>query len=250
MNILRNLIMSAVITACIVLPTFAQVPAEGTVTYPEAYYSFRDNMYNSRGKTAAEFEAEYNALVEEINNTKTGNEKQVLIARCDYVLGRAYRYLGLEDKATKYFDKGIDTCKAILKNSEMAEAYVVYADCVSQNCSIKPKTYSLSQGPKIKSMAKKALEIDPTYGAAMYLYNSQNIFTPAPFNDYKEGMEILNRLLDTDEFRMDKSDLYNAMSARAYCYLQQGKKTESDYWYEKALEIYPKNEAVLSQMGR
>lgn len=250
MKTIRNLIIISIITLCFNSFIFAQVPAAGTVTYPEKYYSFRDNMYNSRGKTAAEFEAEYNALIDEINNTKTGNEKQVLIARCDYVLGRAYRYLGLNDKAITYFDKAINICKAILKNSEMVEAYVIYADCVSQNCSIKPKTYSMSQGPKIKSMAKKALEIDPAYGAAMYLYNSQNIFTPAPFNNYKEGMEILNRLLDTKEFRMDKSDRYNALSARAYCYLQQGKKAESDFWYEKALEIYPKNEAVLTQLGR
>ena len=227
---------------------FSQVPAKNSVAYPDSYYVFRDNMYNSQGKTAADFEEEYKSVVADINATKTGNEKQVLVARCDYVLGRAYRYLGIESKATEYLDRAIESCKAILKKTEMAEAYVVYADSISQNCAIKPKTYGMTQGPKIKSMAKKALELDPKYGAAMYLYNSQNIFTPPPFCDYEEGMKNLSRLLDTDEFRMDKSDLYNAITAKGYCYLQQNMLKEAEFWYKKALEIYPKNVATLDEL--
>lgn len=231
-----------------IVPVTAQVPANGSITYPDSYYNFRDNMYNSYGKSALEFESEYKIVIEEINATKNGNEKEVLIARCDYVLGRAYRYLGLNEKASKCFERAIDTCKSILKNTEMTEAYVVYADSISQNCSIKPKTYAMTQGPKIKTMAKKALELDPKYGAAMYLYNSQNIFTPPPFCDYEEGMKNLNKLLDSENFRMDKSDYYNAITARGYGFLQQGNKTEAEYWYKKALEIYPNNIATLETL--
>lgn len=104
---------------------------------------------------------------------------------------------------------------------------MVYADAVSQNCSIKPKTYAMTQGPKIKSMAKKALKLDPAYGAAKYLENSQNIFTPEPFCDIDEGMRNLDLLLDTDQFRMDNFDRYSALSARAYGYLQRGMKEEA-----------------------
>ncbi len=223
----------------------AQVPAPGTVTYPDSYYSFRDNMLNSRGMTAAQFEAEYRKVVDEVEATRSGTERDVLLARCDYVLGRAYRYLGDDKRAGEYFDRAIDICKDILKRQEMAEAYVVYADSVSQNCSIRSKVYAMAQGPKIKSMAKKALELDPAYGAAKYLENSQNIFTPEPFCDIDEGMRNLDLLLDTDQFRMDKSDRYSALSARAYGYLQRGMREEALYWYGKALELYPNNVAVL-----
>lgn len=223
----------------------AQVSVDGGVTYPESYYTFRDNMLNSDGMTAQEFEDEYLAVIKEIMDTKSGLEEEVLLARCDYVLGRAYRYLSMDKEAIECFDRAIDTCKAILKKEEMVEAYIVYADAVSQNCSIKPKTYAMTQGGKIKSMAKKALKLDPTNGTAKYLENSQNIFTPAPFNNYKEGMKVLDSLLDTDQYRMDKSDQYSALSARAYGYLQQDMNEEALYWYNKALEIYPKNVAVL-----
>lgn len=229
------------------LPTVvaSQVPSPGTVAYPDSYYSFRDNMLNSRGKTAGQFEEQYAAVVQEIESTRSGTERDVLLARCDYVLGRAYRYLGDDKKAGEYFDKAIETCKDILKKQEMAEAYVVYADSVSQNCSIRSKVYAMAQGPKIKSMAKKALEIDPAYGAAKYLENSQNIFPPEPFNNLEEGMRNLDLLLDTGRFRMDKSDRYSALSARAYGYLQKGMKDEARHWYNKALELYPDNVAVL-----
>lgn len=223
----------------------AQVSVEGGVVYPESYYTFRDNMLNSDGMTAQEFEDEYLEVIQDIMDTKSGLEREVLLARCDYVLGRAYRYLSMEKKAMECFDRAIDTCKDILKREEMVEAYVVYADAVSQNCSIKPKTYAMTQGSKIKSMAKKALKLDPTNGTARYLENSQNIFTPAPFNNYEEGMEVLNTLLDTDQYRMDNFDRYSALSARAYGYLQQGMNEDALYWYNKALEIYPKNVAVL-----
>lgn len=230
---------------CFPLLVAAQVPAPGTVTYPESYYTFRDNMLNSQGISAQQFRSEYESVVNEVNATKSGAEREVIVARCDYVLGRAFRYLGMSKEAGEYFDKAIETCKALLKKQEMAEAYVVYADAVSQNCPIRSKVYAMSQGTKIKSMAKKALELDPAYGAAKYLENSQNIFTPEPFCDIDEGMKVLDQLLDTDQFRMDKSDRYSALSARAYAYLQRGMKEEALFWYGKALEIYPGNVAVL-----
>ncbi len=94
-------------------------------------------MLNSRGKTAGQFEEQYAAVVQEIESTRSGWEKEVLVAHCDYVLGRAYRYLGDSKKAGEYFDRAIEACKKILKGREVAEAYVVYADAVSQNCSIR-----------------------------------------------------------------------------------------------------------------
>ena len=228
-----------------VLPVAAKDSVTGSLSYPESYFSFRDAMLNGRGKTASEFESQYAAVVAEVEATKSGWERDVLLAHCDYVLGRAYRYLGDKKKSVTYFDKAIELCKEVLKNHEVAEAYVVYADAISQNCSVKPKTYAMSHGAKVKTLAKKALALDPTYGAAKYLENSQNIFPPAPFNNLKEGMKNLDVLLDTNQFRMDEYDVYSALSARAYGYLQQGKKEDALHWYQKALELYPDNVAVL-----
>ena len=194
-----------VVCLVVVLPVVAQGAGAGALAYPESYFSFRDAMLNGRGKSAPEFESQYATVVAEVEASKSGWERDVLLAGCDYVLGRAYRYLGDTKKAIMYFDKAIEICKEVLKKHEVAEAYVVYADAISQNCSIKPKTYAMTQGAKIKTLAKKALELDPSY----------------------------------------EYDVYSALSARAYGYLQQGQKEDALYWYQKALELYPDNVAVL-----
>ena len=227
---------------------FAQASTSVSISYPESYYTFRDNMYNAFGKTAAGYEAEYNAVLKEISETKTGVEKQVLEAHCDYVLARAYRYLGLKNKSIQYFDKTIEKCKEILKHNEIPEVYVLYADSVSQNCALKPKSYAISQGPKIKTMAKKALDLSPTYGTAYFLTNTQNIFTPPPFGNLEEGMKSLVSLLDDNIYKMDKADYYNGFTARGYAYLQKGEKDKAEYWYKKGLEIYPQNPAALEML--
>ncbi|MBR5867533.1 MAG: hypothetical protein IKZ04_06440 [Spirochaetaceae bacterium] len=221
---------------------FAQTSV--SISFPDSYYTFRDNMYNAIGKTPAEYETQYNAVLKEIGETKSGLEKTILDTHCDYVLARAYRYVGLKDKAIQYFDKTIEKCKNILQNHEIPQVYVLYADSISQNCALKPKSYAISQGPKIKTMAKKALDLDPTYGTAYFLTNTQNIFTPPPFGNLEEGMKALIPLLDKNIYRMDKADYYNAFTARGFGYLEKGDKEQAEYWYKKGLEIYPLNPAA------
>ena len=138
--------------------------------------------------------------------------------------------MGLKDKAIQYFDKTIEKCKNILQNHEIPQVYVLYADSISQNCALKPKSYAISQGPKIKTMAKKALDLDPTYGTAYFLTNTQNIFTPPPFGNLEEGMKALIPLLDKNIYRMDKADYYNAFTARGFGYLEKGDKEQAEYW--------------------
>jgi tetratricopeptide (TPR) repeat protein len=224
---------------------FNSVFAQEKIIYPDSYFVFRDNMYNSHGKTIEQLEKEYDNLIQEINNTKSGTEKSLLIASCDYILGRSYRYFKQNEKAIVYFDKAIELCQQILEKTEIVDAYLILADSISQNCSIKPKSYGFSQGTKIRSNAKKALKIDPKNGTAMNLYNSQNIFTPSPVCNYKEGMQIVDELLNSNKYNMEKPDIFNALSAKAYCYFAQDKKEESIFWYKKALEIYPNNIAVV-----
>ena len=111
-------------------------------------------------KKIEQLEKEYDNLIQEINNTKSGTEKSLLIASCDYILGRSYRYFKQNEKAIVYFDKAIELCQQILKKTEIVDAYLILADSISQNCSIKPKSYGFSQGTKIRSNAKKALKIN------------------------------------------------------------------------------------------
>ena len=115
---------------------------------------------------------------------------------------------------------------------------------MKQKCNIKMGTENKKALGEIKTMAKKALDLDPTYGTAYFLTNTQNIFTPPPFGNLEEGMKALIPLLDKNIYRMDKADYYNAFTARGFGYLEKGDKEQAEYWYKKGLEIYPLNSAA------
>jgi tetratricopeptide (TPR) repeat protein len=128
----------------------------------------------------------------------------------------------------------------------MHEAMLTQAECISQNCIVKNTAYAISQGPKIKTLSQKIINTDPNYGAAVYINNSQNIFTPAPFCNYKEGLECLNELITNEKYRMDKVDYYYAYSAIAYVYIQEKDLEKARYYLDKALELYPENQYLLN----
>ena len=49
-------------------------------------------MLNGRGKTAPEFESQYATVVAEVEASKSGWERDVLLAGCDYVFScKCYR---------------------------------------------------------------------------------------------------------------------------------------------------------------
>ena len=187
----------------------------------------------------------YNNIVSEINKNYSGNEKEVILARIEYYMGRVYRCKNKYPEAEKYFNSAINRCKKILKSQNMVEAYLIQAESISQNCIIKNTTYAITNGPKIKTLSQKALDIDPFYGSAKYINNSQNIFTPAPFNNYKEGVECLDELLFSDKYRMDKIDIFFAYSGKAYVCIQKQEFDKARYWIDIALEIYPENQYLL-----
>lgn len=216
-----------------------------TVNYPESYYIFRDETMNDVNKNLEYYTPLYNNIVSEISRDFSGNEKEIILAKIEYFMGRLYRNKKQNKDAENFFNSAIERCKKILKKENNVEANLIQAECISQNCIIKSTAYAISNGPKIKTLSQKALDIDPAYGSAKYINNSQNIFTPAPFNNYKEGVECLDELLFTDKYRMDKLDIYFAYSAKGYVCIQEKDFEKARYWIDLALEIYPENQYLI-----
>lgn len=216
-----------------------------TIVYLDSFYAFRDESFNDSNKTLEYYLPIYENLVTEIKATAKDNEQEIMLARAELYMGKIYRQKSEFDLAGKYFDTAIDRCKKILKTETMPEALLTQAECISQNCIVKNTAYAISQGPKIKSLSQKLIEMDPNYGSAVYINNSQNIFTPAPFCNYKEGLECLNELLTNKKYRMDNADYYYAYSAIAYVYIEEKDLEKARYYINKALELYPENQYLL-----
>jgi tetratricopeptide (TPR) repeat protein len=237
-----------IITSIIMLMLFASIgfaQKSLTINFPESLIKFRDDSMNNANKSLDYYTSAYDKLVKEINSAYKGNEKEILLARSEYFMGRIVGFKGERKDGEPYFDSAIERCKKILKSEEMAEAYLVYAECISQNCTSKNKMYALSNGPKIKTFSQKALDIDSKYGAAKHAYNLQNIYTPAPFNNYEEGIQCLEELLFTDKYRKDNFDIFMMCTSMVYVYQQKNNNEQTQYWAKKGLEIYPENQFLL-----
>lgn len=216
-----------------------------TIIYPDSFYVFREESLNDLNRSLEYYLPMYENLVAEIKATAKGNEQEIMLARAELYMGKIYRQKNEFDLAGKYFDTAIDRCKKILKKEDMHEAMLTQAECISQNCIVKNTAYAISQGPKIKTLSQKIIDTDPNYGTAVYINNSQNIFTPAPFCNYKEGLECLNELITNNKYRMDKVDYYHAYSAIAYVYIEEKDLEKARYYINKALELYPENQYLL-----
>ena len=115
---------------------------------------------------------------------------------------------------------------------------------ISQNCSVKPVSYVLSNGTKVNGFGKNALKLDPKYGAAKYLLSAQYIYAPAPFHNHKKGIKEMESILNDPNNRLEKDDKFNVMSAIGYGYIERKDTENATIWLKKSLEIYPTNKYV------
>ena len=209
-----------------------------------AVAEFRDTMYNDALNVEL-LEEIYEVTVATVKAELEGYELYVELSRCEYYLGRCAVYREEKKIAAKYFDKGIDYAKEARDIKDDADALIMHAENVSQNCAVKSTLYAMSNGLKIANYSEEALESDPHNAAALYMIEAQHIYAPAPFNNFDKGIENMTNIVQDPNTRFEKDDLFNFTSAIAYGYMEKEEWSDALIWIEKAIEIYPNNFFVL-----
>ncbi len=202
--------------------------------------AFRDAMYNDP-LNGAKMLQEYNKAVESAESALSGYSLYVELSRCEYYMGRSYFYRENNDLAGKHYDKGLEYAQKALNIKRGADALIMYAENLSQNCAVKPTSYAIANGLSIGGYAKEALKIEKNNAAAMYLLAAQNIYAPAPFHNHKKGIAEMKEILSTSNIKLAKDDEFNVTSSIAYGYIQRKEFDEALPWIEKALVVYPQN---------
>jgi tetratricopeptide (TPR) repeat protein len=213
------------------------------------YVVLRDTMYN-RQVVAYEMQPFYEAAVESAKKMFSDSELLTALSKCEYIMGRAYLYEEQKSKAGEYFDKGAQYAKQAADASNMSDAWLMYAENISQNCSVKPTSYAITNGSKINGLASRVLKMDPASGAALYLSNAQHVYAPSPFNNYKKGIKNLSEILADSSVRMQKDDEFNIISSIGYAYYQIKNYVEAASWFTRALAVYPGNEFVAGMLKK
>ncbi|MCR5699490.1 MAG: hypothetical protein K6G52_07600 [Treponemataceae bacterium] len=200
--------------------------------FASEYEKMKAVVYNDLVAKEAEVLAAYDAAAGYVTN-------DVESAQIDFLAGLFYMNSGNKEKAGEYYTNSLAKSKGSYDKNPTAEAYCVYAEALSQNCTVQSTGYMVSNGTKVPNFAKKALALDPKCAGASYSLACYSIYAPAPFCNLKKGLKILDETIKTS--KLDTDDLFNYYSTYAYVALKQKNTSLADEWLAKAAEIYPNN---------
>jgi tetratricopeptide (TPR) repeat protein len=106
----------------------------------------------------------------------------------------------------------------------------------------------MSNGLNVEKFAKNALALNSRNAAAQYIVAARWVFAPAPLNNLKRGIEMMQAILVNGD--MERDDRFNVHLAIGYAYIQQKKYDEARPWLLKSLEIYPTNKFAAEQLAK
>jgi tetratricopeptide (TPR) repeat protein len=213
---------------------------------PDYFLALRDAVY-AQELGASEIALLYVRTRETAQQNLSGRDLYILYSRCEYMVGHAYEDEGRKSDAASHYAEGIRWAEIALENGESSEAYQMLAENISRSCSVRSTAYVMSNGLKVEKYAKKALEKNSRNAAAQIMIASRWIYAPAPFNNIKKGIQMMEEVLGASD--PDKDDAFNIYYALGYAYTQQKKYRDARPWLLKALEIYPTNKYALERLA-
>jgi tetratricopeptide (TPR) repeat protein len=223
------------------------LPLAGVFSYPGYFLTLRDEVYAQK-LSAGEVVPLYRDALGKARESLSDGELYTMLSRCEYMMGRAYQYEEQKEEAAARYAEGITWAEKALEAGESAEAWRMLAENISQSCAVKPVFYAMANGLKVEQYAKNALKLDPRNAAALYMIAARWVFAPAPFNNYKAGIKMMEDIIT--QGNMEQDDCFNVYSAIGYAYFQQKKYAEAKPWFLKSLEVYPTNKYVKSLLEK
>jgi tetratricopeptide (TPR) repeat protein len=215
---------------------------------PQWFVPLREAVYD-QALPAGRIEPLYRETVKKAEADLSGAELQVLLARCEYMLGKAYQLDGRNDEAVACYEKGIALAEQAIALRPTAAAYELLASHYGQACMIKSNGWVMANGLKVEQNAKKALALDPRNAACRYMVAARWVFGPGAFGNPKKGISELEAMLaDGSDFQKD--DLFNVYSALGYAYIRIKKNQDARPWIEKSLALYPENKFALDLLDQ
>ena len=218
-------------------------------TVPDWFIPLRDAIYEQK-LGADEILPLYRETRQKAEGTLSGAARALMRSRCEYMMGRAYLDEKRKDEALACFEEGMAQARASLDAAASPEAYVMLAENLAQSCIVRPVSYVMIHGLDVERYAKKALNLDPGNAAALYLVASRWVYAPAPFQNHRKGIQMMEDILNTYDARLDKDDRFNVNIAVAYAYVEQKKFPEAAPWLNRARSVFPSNKFLQELLDK
>jgi tetratricopeptide (TPR) repeat protein len=217
-------------------------------TVPQWFVPLRDAVYG-QAIHAEQIEPLYREAVKKAEADLAGEDLQVLLSRCEYMLGKAYQMDGRNDEAIACYEKGIALAEESIAMRPTAAAYEMLSAHYGQACMVKSQGWVMANGLKVEQNAKKALALEPRNAACLYMVASRWAFGPGVFGNPKRGITELEAILEGGA-DLQKDDLFNVYSALGYAYIRLNKNQDALPWIEKSLALYPTNKFSLDLLDQ
>jgi len=149
------------------------------------------------------------------------------------------RYSNLEE-IIRLLEESMHFSEQYLEMNRDARGIRQYAESLSQMATLKTMGYLFSNGPKIQTLAREAIELDPDEIKAHMLIASRYIYSPSIFGgNPAKGISIIEALVQRISF--DREDEHNINIALGVANLKLDRWVEAAQYFQEAQEIYPGN---------
>lgn len=215
---------------------------------PGWFIPLREAVYEQQ-LSSDEIKKIYDKVKDSAKKELSGVERDVILARCEYFMGRVFQENKRNTEAILCYEQSITFAEKSLKTQKTTGAYEMIAGCIGQLCTLRPTGWVMANGLRVEQNARKALDADPANAQASYFIASRWVFGPGVLGDPKRGLMEMQNILD-GPFNKEKDDYFNAYSALGYGYIRLKKYDEARVWVQKALEIYPTNKYAGEMLAK
>jgi len=215
---------------------------------PDWFTPLRDAIY-SQILSSQELTSFYNTARQRAGQELSGAELSVMLSRCEYMMGRSLLYEGKKEDAGIYFQRGLNLAQESVDKKASPEGWQMMAENISQLCTVRSTAFVMANGTKVEKYSKNALGLDAGNTACQFMIAARWVYAPAPFYNYKKGIQMLQDILTNYDNRLYKDDRFNVYSSLGYVYKLQKKNDDAKTWFLKALDVYPDNKYVKSLLA-
>jgi len=234
-------------------PAGRVLPADTDPTISSALYSLRDAVYMNADPSLVEARAAL--IIQAISDSSARildeTDRQLLLARTEFLAGRAFNEAGLKEKAITSFENAVDHAKAAMASGEDVPGIMALVRPLSELCLLKGTAFLLSNGPLIPRYTRQVLDMDPRNRAAAITFASSKAYPPGIFGgNPKEAIAVLEKLIAEHPEGFEKDELFDIRACFGTAYAKLGDKAKAALWFKAALELYPKNNYALTELER
>ncbi|HWR11842.1 MAG TPA: hypothetical protein VN445_08475 [Rectinemataceae bacterium] len=231
-------------------PAGQPLPADVDARFIGALYGFRDSVYESAPPDEVE-KAAQDLIRATKSRALTELDRYLILARIEYLAGRSWNEAGDKKKAIPHFEAAMDNARLSMESGEHPAGLMAHMKPLSELCLLKDMGYLIANGPKISQNARKVLAMEPGRPGAVIVLAEAKAYPPAIFGgNPKEAIARLTALIDARDEGFEKDDLFDLRACVATALSKLGRADEARFWFQAALELYPRNNYAASELKK